>query len=69
MKCEIQRMIEEAGAEYVGPQKANDGTIAFIWFSDPVSGSSLGLPEGEITVSKVQAHIRESRARFRTGRR
>jgi len=57
-----QRIIELAGAQWVGLQRTDSGILYL--FRDPVTGSSCSLPEQGLTVSSVLAKLQAKREQF-----
>lgn len=59
-------LITLAGGRYCGRQVALSGRGAdLILFTDPVTRSTLGLPERELTIGTVWRKLQEKRAQFR----
>ena len=61
--CSAERIAELAGVEYVGRQEVTDGEPLQL-FRDPQTGSTLALPESELTIARIQERLAESRAQF-----
>ena len=59
----LKEIIELAGARWVGIQEGQKGNL-LVLFNDPISHNTLALPEGEVTVTAVQAAIEKSRKLF-----
>jgi hypothetical protein len=57
-----ERIIELAGAQWVGVQDTDYGPL--VMFRDPVTGSTLALPEDSFPVADVVDRMLEARARF-----
>jgi hypothetical protein len=65
MTSTAQRIVELAGAQWVGVQPATrplGGPL--VMFRDPVTTSTLALPEDGLSLFAVQEKMRESRAKF-----
>jgi hypothetical protein len=59
----VQQMVENAGAQWVGPQRTERGGILYL-FRDPVTGSTLALDECKLSVAAVVNRLIESRLLF-----
>jgi hypothetical protein len=58
-------IIKNCGAKYLGELPPQNGTIkALVYFSDPLTKSTLMLPAEEVTPYNVRRKLHESRGRF-----
>jgi len=57
-----KRIIEQAGAVYV-PGRFGE----LVLFNSSETGSTLALPESELTVEAVKRHVQESNVKFDKG--
>lgn len=60
-----QEIIESAGAIYIGIQQTLGSPL--YCFTDPVTGTSLGLYARDMSKEAVRLIMRESRRAFRAG--
>jgi hypothetical protein len=51
----------EAGAEFFGWQESGPGKPRVAYFRDPVTGTSLGVREGDLSPAEVARKMSESR--------
>jgi len=59
----LKSIIKKAGAEFKGVM--GNGENPLVCFNDPFTGSTLGLPESEVTIETVVNKIASSRAEFK----
>lgn len=58
----VERVAKLVGVTYVGPQVMEDDT--FHYFRDPVTGSSVGLWDLDLSVEALQESVKSCRVRF-----